>query len=91
MPARAITDRAVRQQAQERTDFLRANARFQSVRLVPTLCIPGKVARDGEDFAGNARSELRQIQNAALLYEQQLRVAKVQRLLPDELVQIYSY
>ena len=37
LPARAITNDAVRRQAQERTDFLRAHARFKSVRLILTL------------------------------------------------------
>jgi type IV secretion system protein VirB4 len=91
LPARPITQEAVRQQAQERTDFLKANAKFKSIRLIVTLYIPGKVAQDAEHFTENSRTGLRQIQNAALLYEQQLRMAKIQRLLPDELVQIYSY
>jgi hypothetical protein len=91
LPARTITDEIVRQQAQERMDFLKANARFKSVRLILTLYIPGKVAGEAEDFTKKSRSALRQIQNAALLYEQQLGLATIQRLLPDELIQIYSY
>ncbi len=91
LPGRPISKEAVRQQAQERVDFLKANARFKSVRLIVTLYMPGKVAEDAEEFAERSRSVLRQIQNAALLYEQQLRMAKIQRLHPDELVQIYSY
>jgi hypothetical protein len=43
LPARPITQEAVSQQAQERTDFLKANAKFKSVRLIVTLYIPGKV------------------------------------------------
>lgn len=91
LPARTITHDLVSQQAQERTDFLKANAMFKSVRLMITLYIPGKVSEDAQDFAGKSRSALRHIQAAAMLYEQQLRIAKIQRLLPDELVQIYSY
>ena len=53
--------------------------------------MPGKVVDEAEEFSQHSRSLLRQIQNAALIYEQALRMAKIQRLLPDELVQIYSY
>jgi hypothetical protein len=81
----------VRQQAQDRIEFLKANAKFKSVRLIVTLYIPGKVDANAEDFTERSRSVLRQIQNAALLYERQLRMSKVVRLHPDELVQIYSY
>ncbi len=91
LPGRPISNEAVRQQAQERVDFLKANARFKSVRLIVTLYMPGKVAEDAAEFAERSRSSLRQIQNAALLYERQLRMVKIQRLHPDELVQIYSY
>jgi type IV secretion system protein VirB4 len=91
LPARPITNLIVSEQARERTEFLKANARFRSVRLIVTLYMPGKVATEAEEFAQQSRSALRGIQNAALLYEQALRMAKIQRLLPDELVQIYSY
>ncbi len=91
LPGRPIANETVRQQAQERTEFLKANAKFKSVRLVVTLYIPGRIAEGVEAFAEHSRSALRQIQNAALLYEQQLKMANIQRLLPDELVQIYSY
>ena len=56
-----------------------------------TVYLPGKVADDTAEFTENSRSALRNIQNAALVYEQQLRMAKIRRLLPDELVQVYSY
>jgi type IV secretion system protein VirB4 len=91
LPARPITQEVARQQAQERTAFLKANARFKSVRLIMTLYIPGKVSEEAEEFAEKSRSSLRHIQHAALLYEQQLRMVHAQRLTPDELVQIYSY
>jgi hypothetical protein len=91
LPGRPITNEVVSQQAQERAEFLKANAKFKSVRLIITLYIPGKVTDETEEFAQNSRSTLRQIQNAAVLYEQALKMAKIQRLLPDELVQIYSY
>jgi len=91
LPARAIRNEIVRQQAQDRIDFLKANAKFRSVRLIVTLYIPGKVSEDAEEFAEKSRSSLRKIQNAALLYEQQLRMLRIHRLDPDELVQIYSY
>ena len=91
LPARPITNLIVSEQAQERIEFLKANARFKSVRLIVTLYMPGKVATEAEEFAQQSRSALRGIQNAAQLYEQGLRMAKLQRLLPDELVQIYSY
>jgi type IV secretion system protein VirB4 len=91
LPARSITDEIVRRQAQERAEFLKANAKFKSVRLMTTLYMPGKVAQETEDFAQHSRSALRQIQHAAVMYEQALQMARIQRLLPDELVQIYSY
>jgi hypothetical protein len=43
LPGRPILHDAVRQQAQERSDFLKANAKFKSVRLIVTLYMPGKV------------------------------------------------
>jgi type IV secretion system protein VirB4 len=91
LPARPITDRLVGQQAQQRMDFLQANAKFRSVRLIVTLYIPGTVSKEAEEFAKTSRSALRKIQAAAMLYEQQLRMAKIRRFLPDELVQFYSY
>ncbi len=91
LPARAIAREVVRQQAQERTTFLKANAKFKSVRLIVTLYIPGKMAEKAEEFAEKSRSSLRQIQHAALLYERQLSMVHAKRLTPDELVQIYSY
>jgi type IV secretion system protein VirB4 len=91
LPGRAITQEVVRQQAQERLEFLKANARLRSVRLIVTLYLPGKLEENAEEFSDRTRSALRQIQNAALLYERQLRMAKAVRLNPDELVQIYSY
>jgi len=39
LPARPITHDLVSQQAQERTDFLKANAMFKNVRLMITLYI----------------------------------------------------
>ena len=91
LPARVIAHPLVREQARERTDFLKANAKFKSVRLIVTLYLPGQVVDDAQDFSEKSRKALKQIQTAALLYEQQLRVAGIRRLLPDELVQIYSY
>ena len=91
LPARPIANEVVQQQAQERADFLKANAKFRSVRLIVTLYIPGKVADDAEEFAEKSRSALRKIQNAALLYEQQLRMLRINRLSADEVVQVYSY
>ena len=85
LPARPIANPVVSEQAHERAEFLKANARFKSVRLIVTLYIPGKVAKEVEGFVQSSRSVLRQIQNAALLYEQQLKAAKIQRLMPDEL------
>jgi hypothetical protein len=85
LPARPITDRLVGQQAQQRMDFLQANAKFRSVRLIVTLYIPGTVSKEAEEFAKTSRSALRKIQAAAMLYEQQLRMAKIRRFLPDEL------
>jgi type IV secretion system protein VirB4 len=91
LPARPITQAVVREQAQERAAFLKANAKFSSVRLIVTLYIPGKVAEEAEEFTENSRSALRKIQNAALLYDQHLRMLLIQRLTPDQLVQTYSY
>lgn len=91
LPARRIAQEIVRRQAQERNEFLRANARFKSVRLIVTLYIPGKVSETTEEFSEESRAALRQLQNAALLYEQQLRMVGIQRLSADELVQFYSY
>ena len=92
LPARPIADEIVEnRQAQERAEFLKANAKFKSVRLMTTLYMPGKVAEETEEFAQNSRSALRQIQHAAVMYEQALKMARIQRLLPDELVQMYSY
>jgi type IV secretion system protein VirB4 len=91
LPARPINQEVVRQQAEERNAFLEANAKFKSVRLIITLYITGKVAEESIEFAQNSRSALSQIQHAAAMYEQSLRMANIQRLLPDELVQIYSY
>jgi hypothetical protein len=59
LPARPITQEVARQQAQERTAFLKANARFKSVRLIMTLYIPGKVSEEAEEFAEKSRSSLR--------------------------------
>ena len=70
LPGRHIENDVVRQQAQERADFLKANAKFKSVRLIVTLYIPGKVEATAEEFTDRSRSILRKIQNAALLYEQ---------------------
>ena len=91
LPSRPITDSRVSQQAQQRADFLKANAKFRSVRLIVTLYLPGNVSKEAEEFAVKSRSALRKLQAAAMLYEQQLRMAKIRRLLPDELVQFYSY
>jgi type IV secretion system protein VirB4 len=91
LPAQPITQEVVRQHAQERTEFLKAKAKFKSIRLIVTLYIPGKVAEGAAEFCEESRSALRQLQNAALLYEQQLRMTGIQRLSPDELVQYYSY
>ncbi len=91
LPARPIADEIVARQAQERAEFLKANAKFKSVRLMITLYMPGKVAQETEEFAQNSRSALRQLQQAAVMYEQALKVARIQRLLPDELIQTYSY
>ena len=91
LPARPITQEVVRQQAHERSEFLKANAKFKNVRLIVTLYIPGKVVESAEEFSEESRAALRQIQNAALLYERGLRMAGIQRLSPDELVQFYSY
>lgn len=91
LPARPIANPLVAQQAQERMDFLRANAKFRSIRLIVTLYIPGTVSTEAEEFSQKSRSALRHIQAAAMLYEQQLRMTRIQRLLPDELVQFYSY
>ena len=91
MPARVIASEPVRQQAEARTNFLEAHANFRSVRLVVTLYIPGQVSEDAKEFAQKLRAAVRQIQRAAQLYEQQLRMARIRRLGPDELVQFYSY
>jgi type IV secretion system protein VirB4 len=91
LPARAIANEVVRQHAQERLEFLKANAKFKTVRLIVTLYIPGKVAEEAEEFQDRSRSLLRKIQSAALLYEQQTRMLRIKRLTPDEIVQIYSY
>jgi type IV secretion system protein VirB4 len=91
LPARPITQEIVRQQAEERNAFLKANARFRSVRLFVTLYIPGKVADEANEFTQNARSALRRLQQAALIYEQQLKLFRVKRLTCDEVVQLYSY
>lgn len=91
LPARPIEQEVVRKQVQERADFLKANARFKSVRLIVTLYIPGKVSESAEEFSEESRAALRKIQAAALLYERGLRMAGVQRLSADELVQFYSY
>jgi hypothetical protein len=80
----------MRQQAQERIEFLKANAKFKSVRLIVTLYLPGKAAEEADEFAEKTRSTLRKIQSTALLYEQQMRVLRIKRLTPDEVVQIYS-
>ncbi len=61
------------------------------MRLIVTLYIPGKIANKADESADNSRSALRKIQHAALLYELQLKAVKIQRLSPDEVVQIYSY
>jgi type IV secretion system protein VirB4 len=91
LAARPISNEVVREQARERAEFLKANAKFKSVRLVVTLYIPGKVAKETEEFTEQSRLALRQIQNAAQVYEQALRMTKIQRMSPDELVQVYSY
>ena len=91
LPARPISNEIVSRQAQERTEFLKEKAKFKSIRLIVTLYMPGKVVDEAEEFSQHSRCILRQIQNAALIYEQALRMVKIQRLLPDELVQIYSY
>jgi len=91
LPARSITQEVVRQQAAERNDFLKENARFRSVRLVVTLYIPGKVADGPKEFSQNSRSTLRRLQQSALIYERQLRLFGVKRLTDDEVVQFYSY
>lgn len=91
LPARPIAQEIVRQQAEERNAFLKANARFRSVRLFVTLYIPGKVADEVNEFTQNSRSALRRLQQAALIYEQQLKVFRVKRLGGDEVVQFYSY
>jgi type IV secretion system protein VirB4 len=91
LPARPIRQEIVRQQAEERNEFLKANARLRSVRLFVTLYIPGKVADEAKEFAQHSRSALRRLQQAALIYEQQLRLFRVKRLTCDEVVQFYSY
>ena len=91
LPARLIVDPLVTRQAQERSDFLKENAHFRTVRLIVTLYIPGTVSKDAREFTEKSRAALRQIQATALLYEQQLRIAGIKRLSPDELVQFYSY
>ncbi|HMF75665.1 MAG TPA: hypothetical protein VK604_08390 [Bryobacteraceae bacterium] len=91
LPGRHIENEVVRQQAQDRAEFLKANAKFKRMQLIVTLYIPGKVDASAEEFTERSRSVLRKIQSAALLYEQQLRMAQIARLNPDELVQIYSY
>jgi type IV secretion system protein VirB4 len=91
LPARPITQEVVRHQAHERNEFLRANARFKSVRLIVTLYISGKVVETTEEFSDESRAALRKLQIAALLYEQQLRMVGIHRLSADELVQFYSY
>lgn len=91
LPARPILNDVVRQQAQERVEFLRANAKFRSVRLIVAIYVAGKVTGNVQQFAASSRSALRRLQNAALLYERQLRMLNVKRLSPDEVVRIYSY
>jgi type IV secretion system protein VirB4 len=91
LPARPITQEIVRQQACERNEFLKANARFRSVRLFVTLYIPGKVADEAKEFAQNTRLALRRLQQAAHIYERQLRLFGVKRLTSDEVIRLYSY
>ena len=69
LPARPITKEVVSRQAQERADFLKGKAKFKTVRLIITLYMPGKVAHETEEFAQNSRGALRELQNAATLYE----------------------
>ncbi len=91
IPARPIVDPIISAQAKERTDFLAANARFRSTRLFITLYVAGKTTERTEEFTRLSRGVLRTLQNAATVYEQQLRVLGVSRLSPDEVVQFYSY
>ena len=91
LPARPIQQDIVRQQALERLNFLKENARFRSVRLFVTLYIPGKVADDAKQFAQQSRSALQRLQQAAALYERQMSQFRVKRLNADEVVQFYSY
>jgi type IV secretion system protein VirB4 len=91
IPGRAIHQEPARQHAQDRAGFLKTNAKFKSVELFVTLYIPGKVAKEAEEFSANSQSALKKIQRAATLYERQLRIARLVRLRPDELVQFYSY
>ena len=44
LPARPITNQVVSEQDRERTEFLKANAKFKSIRPIVTLYMPGKVA-----------------------------------------------
>lgn len=91
LPGRPILENVVREQSEARREFLKANARFKSVRLIVTLYIPGKISEAIEEFAAYSRTALRKIYNAASLYERQLRVACLERLHPDQVVQFYSY
>jgi hypothetical protein len=50
LPGRPILDEVVGQQALERAEFLKATARFRSVRLFVTLYLPGKMAKDADEF-----------------------------------------
>lgn len=91
LPTRPIRQDVVRQQALERMEFLKENARFRSVRLFVTLYIPGKVADDAKQFALETRSALHRLQQAAALYERQMSHFRLKRLASDEVVQFYSY
>ena len=91
LPARPITQEIVRQQAEERNEFLRANARFRSVRLFVTLYMPGKVADEAKELAENSRSALKRLHQAALIYERQLRLFGMKRMGDDDVIRLYSY
>jgi type IV secretion system protein VirB4 len=91
VPRREIKQPVVAQQAEERAKFLEETARFKGARLFVTLYIPGKVADDITTFSENSRAALRAIQDAAMIYEQHLRMAGISRLSADEMVQFYSY
>jgi type IV secretion system protein VirB4 len=88
---RQIENPLVSQQAWDRAQFLAEKARFRSVRLIVTLYLAGKVAKTADQFSEETRASVKQIQTAALLYEQQLRAFHVRRLTADQLVQFYSY